>query len=313
MKNKIKENFKSIFKSSVNTDILIERRKKSWLVPLIILLLSVIMMIVPSYISSLVIEKNTLLSNFPNIEEAYSAIVNSGLDCKVNDGLLKCEENDPVLNVIVGDKIKYTVIVNQKDSIGDTSVSFENQKYTDNIVILFEKYIKIRYVQRDYVSESVSKYEIIGDYSKLENFSFTDVSTKINEDSSILKEETANFINCAYKSTLSTGLYASFIAYVIPFLLFFFITSFMLYSPTLFKRKKGFTFSECMKISLTSSIPALVISTLLYVLFKVNIPMILGLIYLIRIVYIYVKYFMSNKNNIYKQLYANTGEERFNL
>ena len=313
MKINFKENCKSLFKSAIHTNDLIERRNKSWFAPIIILILSTLLMLLPNYISSTNIKKDALMGNFPGIDKAYDAIINSSLDCKVVDGSLSCSGEQTTFIDEAGEDIIYTVAIKPGTQLGDTSVNFNNDKLTDNLVVLYDNYIKIRYIQRDYVKEKIQNYEIIGNYSKLEGFNLKEIANRIKENPDSLKNETADFVSSAYKSTLNVGLYASFIAYVIPFFLFVLITSFMLISPTLLKRKKGLKFGECMKISITSSLPAIFISAFAYLLLGMNIPMVLGVVYLVRISYIYIKYFMSNKNNIYKTLYSTTGEERFNF
>ena len=129
----------------------------------------------------------------------------------------------------------------------------------------------------------------------------------------ILSSEINFFINKVHKSTLDTRLLSDIINALISFSLLVIVTSFMLKSPTLFRRKKGFKFGECLKISLTSAIPAFLFGILSFLLLGIDFAVAMGFIYLIRIVYIYIKYFFSNKNNIYARLYESTGEERFKL
>ena len=313
MKINFKENCKSLFRSAIDNKALFERRKNSFIAPIVILLLAIVMMCVPNYLLSLGVKGSDLLKQFPHIESPLETLLTSSLDCKVVDGSFICDDNEQPLNVVVGDTIKYTVIVNQNTIAADTEVVYNTPKDTDNLIILLKNYIRIRYVERIYVEGEIKTHEIIGDYSNFEGFNLKEISTAISNNPELLSEETNTFIEKAYKSTLDIALYASFINSVVPFLIFILITSLMLKSPTLFKRKKGFTYLECMKISITSILPALLISTVSFLLLGTDVASILGIVYLIRIIFIYFKYLWSSNRNIYVELYNSTGEERFKL
>lgn len=258
------------------------------------------------------VDSKDIFKQFPDIEVPLETLLTSDLNCKIESKNFTCENLNQDM-IVVGDKIKYTIFINYDNSAIDASVDLKNPKDSDNYILLLKNYIKIRYVERDFINEKVNKNEFIGDYSKLENYDFKEISSDIKQNPSILESEMSDFVMKAYKSTLSSNFKVSLYYAFLPYLIFVLITAFMLKSPSLFKRKKGFKFSECLKISLTSSLPALIIGFFATLFFNINASLIIGLIYMARISYVYIRYMFSNKNNIFVELYKTTGEERFKL
>jgi hypothetical protein len=313
MEKKKYTNTQTFFKSFINNRALFERRKNSILFPIIILILIISLLSVPSYISSNSVNGKTLMKSFPQIEEPMKAILTSSLDCTVEKGILKCSEDSPTLNTVISsDDIKYTVIVNQKSIALDTELSYSNKKDTDNLIILYSQTIRIRYSQRDHVNEKIKIYEIIGDYSTFEGFSIKKVSQKISDNPNLAKTEVENFILNTYKSTLDTQLMVNIASSITSFLLLVVVACAILKLPYLFRRKKGFKFVECFKIALTSALPSIFISLLSVPVFGFNMfAVIFGFLFVARITFIYFKYLFTNA--IFKELYAQDKEERFNV
>ena len=312
-KQKFKSNIKILAKSTYSNKALFERRKNSFIVPIIIFLLVIFMLCVPSYILARKVKSSNIIKNFPEIYAPMESLLTRNLDCHVINKLLVCDENAEKVNILVGDSIKYTVIANNPTISIDTNVVYENPKDTDNIILLLSKYIKIRYSQRDYVNGKVNTYEIIGDYSDFEGYDFKDISQKIANNPSILNSEIESFVHTTYLSTLDTKLLVNISSLLVSFIMLILVTSLILKGPYLFRRKKGFKFSECLKISLTSSLPALLLGIIVYFLTGMDFANAFGIIFMVRIVFIYFKYIFSTKNNIYKSLYAETKEERFDV
>ena len=312
-KKKFKSNIKILAKSTYSNKALFERRKNSFIVPIIIFLLVIFMLCVPSYILARKVKSSNIIKNFPEIYAPMESLLTRNLDCHVINKLLVCDENAEKVNILVGDSIKYTVIANNPTISIDTNVVYENPKDTDNIILLLSKYIKIRYSQRDYVNGKVNTYEIIGDYSDFEGYDFKDISQKIANNPSILNSEIESFVHTTYLSTLDTKLLVNISSLLVSFIMLILVTSLILKGPYLFRRKKGFKFSECLKISLTSSLPALLLGIIVYFLTGMDFANAFGIIFMVRIVFIYFKYIFSTKNNIYKSLYAETKEERFDV
>lgn len=313
MKEKFLNNIKSLFKSITNNRILFDRRKNSFLSPLIIFILTICMMILPTYFSNMNTKSNDIVKNFPEISAPMEKLLTSSLDCSVKDKILVCNENAEQINIVIGEDIKYTLVVNQSSFSANTAVEYSNPKDTDNLIILLKQYIKIRYIQRDYVKEEIVSYEIIGDYSELEGFNFKQVSEKLKSNPDLLQNEVNNFVHKAYISTLDTQLIVNLSSSLLSFLLLVLVSSLILKWPTLIRRKKGFKFRECLKIAITSSLPALLIGVLLFFSLGMEFALPYGIIYIVRVLYIYFKYIISSKNNIFKQLYEETNEERFKI
>ncbi len=320
MKNKFILNIKSLFKSIFNSKELFNRRKNSFLVPLIIFLLTIFMTAFPTYFTSINKNSSEIIKNFPGIYKPMETLLTSSLDCKIEKEVLTCTENSIKVNQVVEfydeatqRTYKYTIIANEPNISSDISVTYSPVKDTDNLIILLNNYIKIRYVERDYVNQNVKTYEILGDYSEFEGYDFKTISDKLLSSPELVNEEVTNFIYKTYLSTLDTQLLVGIASALLSFLVFILVSSFILKSTTLFKKKKGFKYRECLKISLTSALPALLIASCGALLFKADFTSIYALIYIGRVLYIYFRYLYSNKNNIYKDLYLETNDERFKI
>lgn len=282
--------------------------------PFIILLCIILLLALPQYLAVKSVDNGTLVKNFPQIEKPMSEIFTSSLDCSVTDGVLECADNVPSLNKVVEGEngIKYTIIVNQKTIALDTAVSLANPKDTDNIIVLYSQTVRIRYIHRDYVNEKVDSYEIVGDYSKLEGFSLKQIAQKLENNPDSLKNEIDDFIINIYRSTFKTQLILNLSSSMISFLLLVLVACIVLKSTFLFKLKKGFKFSECFKISLTSAAPSVAICLLFSLLFGFSsFASIFGFLFVSRILFIYFKYILNNK--IFKELYEQDKDERFNV
>lgn len=313
MKNKFITNIKSLLKSFISNRELFKRRTYSIIIPLIFFLISCATLSIPSYFSSRKMEFDTISKNFPSLEEAMEELLTSGLKCTVSNATLVCDKDSPAVNKVVTteNNIKYTIIANQKSIALDTTVDQNKAKDTDNIIIFLNNYIRIRYVIRDYVNP-VEVNEILGDYSIFEGINFEELSTELLENENTQSNEVQGFILSTYKSTLKTQLFLNIVSSFISFSLLVLVSCIMLKGQYLLKRKKGFKFSDCLKISLTTTFPALLISLLISLLSTADFATVFGFIFVARIVFIYLKYIFP-KNNIFINLYEETRDERFNV
>lgn len=312
MEQKKLKNVKAFFKSFINNRVLFERRKNTIWIPLAILILIISILGIPPYLVSKGIKQENLVKNFPKVEEPFNALFTSSMDCSVRQGVFTCEEGTPAFNMVVGDQIKYTIIANQQKIALDTTVSYNAPKNTDNLIFLYNQTVRIRYIERDHVNQTVKTYEIIGDYSTLEGFSLEKINQELTNNPESLKTITSNFIYDIYSSTLETQLLLSIASSIVSFIALALVTCLIIKSPTLFKRRKGFTFKECFKISLTSAAPIVLICLLLSLIMGFGtFATIFGLLFVIRILFIYFKYLFSGK--IYKEIYAQENDERFNI
>lgn len=307
-------NTQTFFKSFVNNRILFERRKNSILYPIAILMLIVLLLALPSYFINNSVNGKDVMKNFHQIDVPLKEILTSGLDCEVKNGIFTCSEDTPSLIKVVGGEEKhdstYTIIVNQKSLAIDTEVSYTASKDTDNLIILYSQIVRIRYIHRNHLTHDIDVYEIMGDYTTLEGFNLKEVSEKIANNPDSSSKEIENFILKIYRSTLDTQLFVDLASSIISFLLLTLITCIMLKGKL--KRKKGFTLRECFKISMTSALPSIAACILLSFLLGISsASSLFGFLFVGRILFIYFKYIVNN--NIFKELYAKTEDERFNF
>lgn len=309
--NKLNQ-FKLYFKSFINNRVLFDFRKKTILIPILIFFLMIFLLSVPSYLSAKSIKGNDLMRNFPKIEKPIERLLTSSLDCTVKNGILTCAEDSLTINEVIGEEndIKYTVIANEKTIALDTDVVYDNPKNWDNMIFLYTQTIRIRYVHRDHVNKSVNVYEIIGDYSEFENFSFKEIADKIANNPEILQSEIQNFVITTYKSTLDTRLLVQISSSILSFSLLALVSCIIIKGKL--RLKKGFKLTDSFKISMISSLPSIVISIPLALMYGVNMAAsIFGFIFVGRIIFIYFKYIANNK--IFKELYELEKNERYNI
>lgn len=313
MESKFSANTKSLLKSFISNKELFKRRKNSIILPLIFLLATIVSLCLPSYFISNNMKSDDITKNFPSVTEPMKEILTSSLNCTVKDATLVCDKNSYIEpKLIEGENgINYTIIVNQQSIALNTSVDEQKYNETDNLIIFFTKYIRIRYVARDYVNP-IQVNEILGDYTNFEGLNLAELSNELLSNPEEADSKVNDFILKTYTSTLDTQLFVNLTSAFISFLLLVIVTCIMLEGQFLFKRKKGFKFSECLKISLTTTLPALIISALIYLVSGISFGTTFGLIYMARIVFIYFKYIFP-RENIFKQIYQETGEERFNV
>lgn len=307
-------NIKSLFKCCISNKELFERRKNSIFFPLLILVFILCIMTIPPYLKAKSTTGEEIMEKFPKVSVPMEELFSISLDCKIENSKLVCNENAQQINKLMGDEIKYTVIVNTGTNTTPIEVKYEEPKDTDNLILLLSNNVKIRYCQRDYVNKKIITYEIIGGYSQLNGFDFTEVSENIKQNPDIAKQEIESFFKNIYLSTLINDGFTSALANSIAsFSIFLLTTALIIKLPTLFKKSKGFRFGECIKISLTSSLPALLIATVFSLITPFDFSSTFSMIYIIRILYIYFRYMSSKSNNIFKTLYLETKEERFNF
>ena len=138
------------------------------------------------------------------------------------------------------------------------------------------------------------------------------MSKELLADPDSSEEKVIDFILKAYTSTLDTQLFVTATSSFIAFSLLLLITCIMLKGVFFLNRKNGFKFIDCLKMSLTTTFPALIVTWIVSLLTGINFATIFGFIFVARIIFIYLKYIFP-KNNIFVQLYEETKDERFNL
>jgi hypothetical protein len=93
--------------------------------------------------------------------------------------------------------------------------------------------------------------------------------------------------------------------------IFILIIALLIKGNYLLKRSKGLKYSQCLKISLVSSLQSALISLVLS-LFGISFTTVFGLLLAVRVIYIYIRYTGSKKNVEWlEDLY--TKDERFKV
>ncbi len=319
--NKIKRYFKDLGLSIVKTKNLFRFAYYNWITPLILLISVSLLMIIPAVQSYNSLSSDDVTTNVMYLDTALAKTLNDDIKCHVSDYKLVCDEGYSYNELHTfenknKDEIKYKVYINHDVS----NVSFSVGKYgehfdTDNYIIFFESNFVYRYTYHDPKTESVTEYQLFGSYDFLNDLDFSKIYTDslTQEDSEQYLLDKANFIILeGYKGIAKQLILTTTVSNVSTYLIFLLVVSLLIKGNFMLK-KKGFKYSQCLKISIVASLQSTIIA-LIFMLFGFNFMNVLGLALAIRTVYIYIKYTGSKKNTGWiDEIYNETHDERFNL
>lgn len=322
--NKIKQFFKDLGSSIVDTRSLFKFSIYSWITPLIIIMLTISIMFLPMVISYNNLTSQDIVNDVKHIDKVLAHTLSKDFKCSVSNLELNCEEKYLPFNYTYtnedGLEYKYSIYVNSDVSEIDFSVgTFEAPAPNENYLIFFKSTFRYRYVYRDPASKRVTEYQLTSFYDKLEGLNFEQIkqnaleySTQEEQDKYLLEQSNEILLN-GFKGLLKETIFISVVSNCGIYLLFLLVVSLLIKGNYLLKRKKGFTFSQSIKISIVASIQSLFIAIVL-MLMGLDFVTALGLSLTARILYIYIKYTGSSKNITWMDdLYKLTNNERFKL
>ena len=327
MKNKFnfKQYFKDLLSSITSTASLFKFCVYSWLTPLIILILTLSIMIIPSFVSYNTLQAEDITENTKYVDKILMNVLSSNIDCSVTNGALSCNQDYApftstyTLETKDGD-IEYTYKVFIKNNVSDVDFSvgtFETPKENENYLIFFEKSFQYRYVYREPITKTVMEYGYDSSYEKLEGLSFSQIYNNYSnienadEANQYLQTQANDIILKGFKVVAFNFIYVSILSSAGMYLLFLLIVALLIKGNTMLKKKQGFTYSQALKIAIVSSLQSLLLA-LLVMLMGSNFMNALGLTLTGRTLYIYIKYTGSKKNTQWSDdLYEYTKDERF--
>lgn len=323
-KSKIKQYFKDLFRSIYDTTSLFKFCVYSWLTPLIILLITIAIMVTPTLISYNTLNVEDITTQLPQLDKVVADTLTRDFKCNIKDKQMHCQESYlPFESSFTGDngvEYKYKVFVNSDVSgLKFEPGTFETPAANENYLIFFKDSFRYRFVYRDPTSKSVTEFQLSSFYDNLEGMDFSKVTQKYLSYEN--QQEAQNYIMNQSHTLLLEGLKAlayetmfiSFVSDIGTYLLFLLIVALLIKGNYLLKRKKGFSYSQSLKLSIVASIQSILAAIVLLVFSGVDFTMGLGLALTARILYIYIRYTGSRKNTKWiEDLYVYTKDERFN-
>lgn len=323
-KRNIKDYFKNLFKSIYDTTSLFKFSVYSWLTPLIILIITIAILIMPTIVAYNTLEVSSITEQIPQIDHVLADTLSRDFKCSIKDKKLNCEEKYLPFDVPVTGKNgvthTYKVFVNSNVSgLTFAPGTFDIPAANENYLIFFEGSFRYRFVHRDPASKSVVEYQLSSFYDNLDGVDFSNISqtyktyTNAEEGKAYLLDQSHNILLEGVKALAYETMFISFVSDIGTYLLFLLIVALLIKGTYLLKRKKGFSYSQSLKISIVSSLQSILAALILVVFAGVEFVTALGLALTARILYIYIRYTGSRKNTKWiEDLYAYTKDERFN-
>lgn len=320
--NKIKEISIDLFKSLYKTMDLFKFCIHNWITPLLIFILICAVMVVPTINTYNSIKLEDITKNVSYLDKVVAHVLSNDVKCSINDSKLTCDEGYSYREVYEfknnnDDTIKYNIFINTSVSDIDFSVgSFGEHFDTDNYLIFFETTFTYRYAYHNPQTETVNEYKLYGFYDNLNGINLHDVyTTSLQQEDSqaYLLSQGQNIIVEGYKAVASELILTTLVSNIGLYILFMLVVALLLKGNFLLKRKKGFKYSQALKIAIIGSLQSVLIALVLS-LFNMNFSDMFGLAICVRMLYIYIRYTGSKKNTKWiEDLYELTKDERFNI
>lgn len=322
--NKIKQYFKDLGSSIFDTNRLFKFATYSWITPLIVLILILTIMVTPSLVNYNTLKTESITSSVKHVDKVLAHTLKQDYKCSVSNQELNCQEKYLPASYTYtnedGLEFKYNIYVNSDVTGIDFNIgTFEKPSPNENYLIFSKSAFKYRYVYRDPASKNVIEYQLESFYDNLEGLDFSKIKqnsltyTDLAAQENYLLEQSDYILLNGLKAMMKETILVSISANAIMFVMFILIVALLIKGNYLFKRQKGFKYSQGLKIALVASMQSLLIAIVL-MLMGLDFITSLGLALTARIIYIYVKYTGSNKNTKWMEdMYTLTNDERFKI
>ena len=326
-KDKIKQFFKDLLHSLFDTKRLFKFAIYNWVTPLIIFIVTSLILILPSVVIYNSIEIETITNNINHIDDIISKTLSEkDYKCIVVDKKLSCEQQYNEITPVAyiddeGNEYVYSVFVNSNKSENQQLAvgTYEVAAPHENYLIFFETSFIYRYTYRNPKTKQVEEYKVSSFYDNLEGLNFSEIYQKaqtfttVEEKQSYLTEQANYIVLEGFKAYAFETLSIEYISNMLTYLIFMLLVALLIKGTYLLKRKKGFSFTQALKISLVASLQSIIIAIVLDIM-GIEFINALGLAITVRTLYIYIKYTGSKKNTQWMdELYELTKDERFNI
>ena len=321
---KTKKYFKDLVFSLFDTNYLFKFHHYNWLTPVIILVIIIAIIVSPIIIVYSTLSVDDVTSEALYVDKAMADILTHEFDCSISNNKLTCAKEYDYYDYSYTDEkglvTSYRIYMNT--NMENVKLNIENYDVvlpSDNYIYFGKEAFSYRYTQRDPITKTVTPRQLTSFYDNLNGFNFKEAhqtylsKTDSDEANNYLMQQANHLIVNGYKAVAYETIFITIITQVFPYLLFILVAALLIKGNYLLKKKKGFTYSQSLKISIVSSLQSLIIALGLR-LMGMDFMTSLGLAITCRILYIYFKYTGSRRNtqwidNIYQE-YKN---ERFNI
>ena len=321
-KEKIKTYLHDLLFCTFNTKSLFKFAIYSWITPLVVFILVCAAISLPPVISYNRLTSESVTSNVLYLDKIMAHVLSTDVKCHVEDKRFLCDEGYSYEEIYEfknsnNDTIKYKIVINK--SISD--MKFDLGEYgthydSDNYLVFFETTFAFRYALHDIKTEKVKATTLYAFYDNMEGWNLSDIYTQSltqeNPESYLLAKSNEMILG-GYKALLKEQIYTSLVADIGMYVVLILIIGLLIKGNLMFKRKKGFKYSQSLKIGLVASLQSMIIAFVLS-LFGMNFMALFGLILVARIIYIYIRYTGSRKHLEWlNDLYVLTNDDRFKV
>lgn len=327
--------------STIKTKNLFRFAHRHWITPLVTFIIITMLLVIPPYL------RNTNMSGDEVVattgvfysDQALSYALSTDVKCKVNEeASLVCEEGYKYVELkkefkdALGNPVYFDIFINAKDDIDalDEQAYFQVKDFIDdgdNYIALYNNQFVMRYVIRDsYNKQLYRTMRLAGLYTGLEGLDLHLVyenASKLEAEQAEAKfNETADeIIATGFKAAQSEQHFISLSNNLLSYILLIAVSSLLIKGIYLFRRDKGLSFTQGIKIVVMSSLQAYPIALIISLLvggllqrLRIDTMTIFGLIVTIRMLYIWLRYTSSKNNTAWlDDLYEFSGNERFNV
>lgn len=270
---------KSIFKMLFNNEELMKSKEISLFIVAIILLINVSLISVPNFVGK--VDGVSSISNIEGIEEVFTELYDIELDCSIDENsIMECSN---FVDFTINDYlIRYDNIIDL-ETVDESTVYFS------------EEYLTIVYVDEDDLA-----YGISGNFSKLNNFSFSEILTSDYEEltkDEYYEEVTDIFLTNIYFSTLEDDFTLIYLSQFAQIFIYILVLAGMFMLVNLGSDILNLKFKDSIKLVVLSMTGPAFISAILGLFIIAWANILFLLIYGLRLMFVY---YMINPRTVVK-------------
>lgn len=329
-KTKFINYLKDLGLSLIHTKNLFKFGVKHWITPLIVFSIITTLIVIPPYLRNNFSTGDEVVANTQTLysDKVLAHALSQNVQCQIKEGKLSCAEGYKHVETYTftneqEKSIKYNIYINAIEDVRilDEQEYFKLEKYNkdgDNYIALFEDSYMIRFVSRSLYSSDYIVRNSFGFYTELEGYDFSKVyndTKNLDKEQTDLKlnQEADKIIELGYKAAHAEEQFIQLSSNLLSYLILIAIVAVLIKGTYLLNRRKGFTYSQCIKVTIMASMQSYLIALILR-LFGFDLVVMFGLALTARTLYLWARYTSSRKNTKWlDDLYKLTNNERFNI
>lgn len=261
-----------------NKEVLKARHVKGWIIVLLFIV-NVSLISVPNFVGKM--QSIDIIDNLVGVEEAFNAIYDAELDCKVVDLKMECNGTYP-------------------DSFGDYNFIYAPEMNADSItestIYFAEKSIAVIYVDDAEIATVIS-----GDYSLLNGFDFSIVKTNEYGDltqSEFYESTNDHVLTGIYYSTLSAQFSMIYLSQFLQILIYLIVVATIFLLMNFKANEKKLSFYNANKIIVASMTGPALLVAIMGVFFTGFASVLFFIIFAVRVMFLYYRMNFSKETYI---------------